>query len=88
MLKFYFTTVLIWSVIICASLEITLEKIVENGWIELPSNVVSTRMKMFGFWYLFSLFIAMVPIIRIIFVIDDWYTFTVKKEDTKHNGDI
>ena len=89
MLKFYFTTVIVWSVILYASLEITVNKIIENGWADVDVDILNAgRKALLGPWYLYSLFIAMVPVIRAIVAISYWYMFVVKKEDAERSGDI
>lgn len=77
MLKFYFTTVVIWWVILYASIQLTIEKIIENGWIKVPGNTAIVNR---GPWYLYCLFIAVVPIIRAAVAMSSWYMFFVKGE--------
>lgn len=81
MLKFYFTTVLIWSIIIYASYQIAASRIVSNGWVETPNDSVHVS-------YLYSLFTAMVPIIRAIVAVGTWYMFAVKKKEGEAHGDF
>lgn len=74
MLKFYFSSVLIWFIIIYASAKLTNPLIKKNGW--LDSNIKKSKAKgIFG-----CLLIAIVPIFRLIVTITFFILAFNKKE--------
>lgn len=77
MLKFYLTTVIIWYIIIFASVKITKEPIYKNGWTELDTNKKFFK-GVFG-----CLLISTVPIIRLLVVIGLYILAFNKREGDK-----
>lgn len=77
MLKFYLTTVIIWYIIIFASIKITKEPIYKNGWTELDRNKKFFK-GVFG-----CLLISTVPIIRLLVVIGLYILAFNKREGDK-----
>ena len=74
MLKFYFSSVIIWFIIIYASIKLTSPLIKENGWVD--SNIKKNKAKgIFG-----CLLIAVIPVFRLIVIIALFILAVNKKE--------
>lgn len=75
MAKVYFSSVIVWMVIVFSSAMMCKEKILENGWIDIPKRKTSLSR----FVYSFSA-PACVPFFRLIVVVSFFYMATHKKE--------
>ena len=76
MIKFYFASSLVWWLIIYASITLTISQIIENGWVEdIPDQPVLKTMN--RSW--FSLFMALVPVVRVLVALGLWLLFIEKK---------
>lgn len=76
MLKFYFSSIIIWFVIIYASAKLTNPLIKENGWVD--SNIKKNKAK--GIFR--CLLIATIPIFRLIVTIT-FFILAVNKKEVK-----
>lgn len=77
MAKVYFSSVIVWMVIVFFSAMMCKEKILENGWIDIPNPKRKTSLSRFV--YSFSA-PACVPFVRLFVVISFFYMATHKKE--------
>ncbi len=76
MLKFYFSTVLIYAIVIYASLRVLRKSIVDNGWLEGATDAGEpggTATKLF--------LLAAVPVFRLVVVIMIFVMADKKKND-------
>lgn len=73
MLKFYFSTVVIYAIIILSAVRMTKDKIIENGWLD---GVKANGDK----WTTLFCFSA-VPVIRIILIVSIFMMASKRKDD-------